>query len=572
MIEDALEMNAGQEPGLPGCEELASANDVMASMVKTAKGLRIYLPNNAVLIKFVEELHARMAGHIARFGGFRLQVEPFALTYKGTDLYENQDPKESMAFRIHCDGIRVLLFSQGVEQQELAAFLGIVGLERPARQDDDIVTRLWEENLPHINYLLQDDFDEVDSEEEAAFVSQQDAVRRILAGVAGELPHPPRMVPKHLLMLTGEEAQWLRKARQAEALRNPLDDVINILSAILAGAKKPDTFRDFLGIVGELTVSMLMAGEFGHALRLVRFLDQLLNLGSVPDQKRQQVAATISGLLSEKTLQVLQETLDTGDSVTHEDLREILQIFGLPSLGEICELLGRVEKLKTRKVIIEVLVELGRDNPRVFVPFLSDARWYLVRNVVLVLSLLESPVALEMIAGLISHKEMRIRKEVLGFLERSPDPKARSYILKFLRDESSALRIRALQILARERQPFALRAALALTTADDFRSKGTAEKKAVYEAIGELGSERMIPLFRDMLLKRSWFKKAVDKESAICAVAGLAKIRSAAAVQLLQEAYQQQNAEIRGIISQAISSRALAPAAEEQRSIPGGGR
>ncbi|HBG05218.1 MAG: hypothetical protein A2075_05950 [Geobacteraceae bacterium GWC2_58_44] len=551
MIEAAREAKEDQ----PSRMEIASANDVILAMVRTAKGLRIYLPNNPVLIRFVEELNAKMLAHMARFGHFKLEVERFALRYRGTDVYRNDDPKESLPFRLYADGIRALIFSAGLEPQELTLFLEIAGFERPSRHDDDIVTQLWEQNLPHVDYLLEEDFVEAGRAEEQPFtVSQQDAVSRISAFIAQSSPLPPRVIPKHQLMLTGAEANWLDKAKQAEALRHPVDDVINIVSAILAGAKEPGTFDDFLDIVAKLTVDMFLAGDIVRALRLLRFLNQLMNLGSISLHQRRQIAAVLAGILSESTVQVLQQTIDSDDSVSHQDLKELLQILGLPSLGAMCELLGRVEKLKMRKVIIEVLVELGKDNPQVFAPFLSDPRWYLVRNVVLVLSLLGSPVALELIVGLITHREARIRREVLGFLERSADPKAKSYLLKYLRDESSALRIKALQILARERLPFALKPALALTMAEDFKGREIAEKKAVYEAIGELGSEGVLPLFREMLLKKSWFKKAEDKESAICAVAGLMKMRNAAALELLEEARKQRDVEIRGIVEQAIAA------------------
>lgn len=555
MIQRSPDTSADSEIPAPSREELASAQDVILAMVRAAKGLRMYLPNNPVLIKFIDDLSARMLLHISSFGDFRLQVDRFALRYQGADVYLNQDPKESIAFRLYADGVRALLFADGVEPQELVTFLDIVGFERPNQQDDDIVTQLWEKNLPHVNYLLQEDFVEVGwIEEQPSEDSQQEALTRISAFIAQNSPLPPRVVSKHLLMLTGAEASWLRQAKQAETQRNPLDDVINILSAILAGAKDPALFDDFLEIMTKLTIDLFLVGEIGQALRLVRFLNQLTNEESLAPDQRQKVTALLAGMLSDQTVQVLQETLDAGDSVSHEELRDLLQIFGLASLRAICELLGRVEKLKMRKVIIEVLVDLGRNDPKVFTPFLADPRWYLVRNVVLVLSLLGSPVALEMIVGLISHKEARIRKEVLGFLERSPDPRAKSYILKYLRDESSALRIKALQVLAREKQYFALKPALALTTAEDFRTKDLAERKAIYEAIGELGSESTIPLFREMLLKKSWYQKTVDKDSAICAVAGLMKMKSAAALQLLEEARKQRNIEIREIIDQAISA------------------
>ena len=550
---------AGQQPGAASKKELASATQVMAAMTKTSKALRIYLPNNPVLIGFVEELDAKMTAHLARYGGFTLEVEPFALRYKGNGVYENLDAKESMASRVYADGIRTLFFEAGVDARELMAFLGIVGFERPT-SDDDIVTQLWERDLPHIRYLLEEDFIEAHLEEDLSVPgSQQEAISRIYRALAEALPPQPRMIPKHLLMLTGEEEKWLQKAGLVEARRNALDDVINILSAILAGVKDPAIFRDFVGIMGNLTANMFLAGEVGHALRLIRFMDQLRNLSSAPPGKRKLLADAISGVLSESTIQVLLETLDGSETVSHEELKELLHIFGLPCLGAICELLGRVEKLKMRKAIIEVLVDLGRDNPTVFAPFLSDPRWYLVRNVVLVLSLIGSPAALELIVRLISHKEARIRREVLGFLERSGDIKAKSYIVKYLRDESGTLRIKALQVLTREKLTFALKPILALTTAEEFASKDFAEKKAVYEALGELGSTEMLPLFREMLLKKYWFQKSAEKEAATLAVAGLAKVQGKAALELLEEAcIQKRSAEVRVLLEQAISAMTAA--------------
>ena len=550
---------AGRQPGAVSKEELASANQVMVAMTKTSKALRIYLPNNPVLIGFVAELNAKMTAHLARYGEFDLEVEPFALRYNGCDIYENLDAKESMASRVYADGIRTLIFEPGVDARELIAFLGIVGSERPT-SDDDIVTQLWERDLPHVRYLMEEDFIEAHLVVDLSVPgSQQEAISRIYQALSEQIPPQPRMIPKHLLMLTGEEEKWLYKARQVEARRNALDDVINILSATLAGVKNPEIFRDFVGIMGNLTTNMFLAGEIGHALRLIRFMDELRKLSSTPPGRRKLLTDAIAGVLSESTIEVMQETLDGVESVSHEELKELLLVFGLPCLGGICELLGRVEKLKMRKAIIEVLVDLGRDNPTVFAPFLSDPRWYLVRNVVLVLSLIGSPAALELIVRLISHKEARIRREVLGFLERSGDIKAKSYIVKYLRDDSGTLRIKALQVLAREKLAFALKPILALTTAEEFAGKDLAEKKAVYEAVGELGSAEMLPMFREMLLKKYWFQKGAEKESATLAVAGLAKVRGKGALEILEEACsQKRSVEVKGILEQAISAMTAA--------------
>ncbi|QXE89770.1 HEAT repeat domain-containing protein [Geomonas subterranea] len=539
-----------------GKEELASVTQIVLGMTKTSKALRIYLPNNPVLIGFISDLGTKMTVHLARYGELSLDVEQFVLRYQGGQVYENRDPKESIASRLHADGIRILFFDQGVEPAEIVAFLGVLGFER-ASSDDDVVTQLWERNLQHIGYLTEDDFSDpyLMTEDDTAH-QQRDALERIRQSLVEQPPPAPRMIPKHLLMLTAEEEGWLRKALDVEGRCNGLDDVIGILAAIVSEVQEPELFADFTAILGNLTVNLVVAGDIPHALKLARFLDRLQKLPITAPEQRHQLAAALAGILSDSTVEVLKVALDTSEAgFDYGELKELLLILGIPALGAICELLGRVEKLKVRKLIVEVLVELGREDPAVFEPFLNDPRWYLVRNVVLILSLIGTPAALKMILGLISHREPRIRREVLGFLERTADAKAKTYLLKYLRDESSALRVKALQVLTRERLSFALKPILALAGGDDFHDRPFEEKREIFLAMGELGQESVLPMLRDQLMKRYWFQKGNEKESVQLAVLGLGRVRSRSALQLLEEARsQKKGGEVRSVLDQAIAS------------------
>lgn len=171
-------------------EEFTLATEVMQAFVKTSKGFRMYLPNNPLLARFVEELKGKMGKHLSLYGDFRLDIDQFELRYKGKTVYENRDPKDSMAFKMYSDGIRFLIFNEGVEEHELCEFLEIVGKDRPSDLDDDIVTLLWEKNLPNISYVLADDFLEFDSAG-GGRSPLNPSRKKFTASTGRSLPRPP---------------------------------------------------------------------------------------------------------------------------------------------------------------------------------------------------------------------------------------------------------------------------------------------------------------------------------------------------------------------------------------------
>ena len=549
-------------------EELATATDVMLSMVKTSKGLKMYLPNNPLVARFVEELRAKMGKHLALYGDFKLDIDQFELRYKGKVVYENREPKESIAFKMYIDGIRFLIFSEGIEEHEVCDFLDIIGKERPGDVDDDIVTLLWEKNLPHLTYILAEDFLEFDSAGGTfgAPGSQQEKISGIYRTISTQTPASPiSIVPQKILVLTEEEAEWLKKAREADEKRKPLDEVIQILTSILVGEKDQGVFGEFVEIMSTLAQNLIKSGDMGYALNLVKFLGNLAKNEQLPADKRALVDGSLRMLFSKDAAEALARIIDTSDLIAPEELAEFLHTLGKPSVTRMCELLGLVEKMKMRKMILQVLIETGHDAPEVFLPYLSDPRWYVVRNMAFILARIAHPGSLDKVVALISHREPRIRREVLNYLERTPDPKAKTYLLKFLRDDSSALRIRALQVLGNSSCMFALKPIAAMTASELFQEKDIEERKAVYEALGALGADQMLPMFREMIMKKFWFNKAKEKESVTCAVAGLMKIKSEGALSLLEEANAVKGDEMQEIINQAIVARS----AENSKKSPG---
>lgn len=540
-----------------GKEELSSATEILQLIVKTSKAFRMYLPNNPLLARFLDDLKASMVRHFGAYGELKLDIDQFSLRYKGKNVYESRDPKDSLAFKMYSDGIRSLIFSEGMEDREVYDFLEIVGKERSTDTDDDIVTLLWMKDLPHVTYILAEDYLEFDSSGagSASPGSQQESIRGVYRAVPPSPVVPtPMMIPQNILTLSEEEIGWLKKARDIDEKRSPLDEVINVLSSILAVEKDLEVFGEFVDIMSNLIGNLIHAGELKYSLRLIRFLRELLKDGKLPATHVETLRKVMDGAVSVNVIKDLEGIIDTTDSIAPQELREFLLLFGGSAIKPMCELLAAVQKMEMRKVIVDALVEIGKGSPEAFLPFLADGRWYLVRNAILILRRIASPLSLEPVGRLVLHKEARIRKEALLYLEAIPDPKAKGYILKFLQDEVISLRLHALKALSTAKYQAAMKPILEMTASKDFEQKEILERKAVFETVGELGSDEVVPIFRGMIMKRYWFNKKKEREAVIFAVAGLRKVRTDAALKVLEEAAAVKKNESKTLISQTIRS------------------
>ena len=541
-------------------EEVASATEVMLSVVKTSKGFKMYLANNPLLHRFLEDLMARLTSHMGKYAELKLDIDQFELKCKGKTVYESRDPKDSLAFKMYSDGIRSLIFSEGIEGKEVTDFLEIIGKDRPSEMDDDIVTLLWMKDLPHITYILAEDYLEFDVKGQAGSGGEGSAQQEKIRGLYKDIPpeieklQTPMLIPQNIISLTEEEIEWLKTARELDEGRNALGEVVQVLFSILSVEKDFTVFGEFIDITVNLIGNLLHSGEIVYAVTLISFLRELSHDEKLSPDQKERLTKALEGTISGDIIKDLEGIVDTTDKIKPENLKDLILLFGKAAIRQICDLLGIVQKMEMRKVIIDALVEIGKDCPETFYPFLGDNRWYLVRNSLHILRRISDPGSLEPVSKLIYHKEPRIRKEVLLYLEGAPDPKAMPYILKFLQDDVTALRIYALKVLARSGFKGAVKPVLDIATSKEFGDRDISEKIAIFEALGELGSDEMIPLFEEMIMKSYWFNKAKEKESVMLAASALRKVKTDAAVKVLGDAGKVKKNEIKTIITHALRS------------------
>lgn len=569
MNEDIRISTETSSPAEASKAEVALATDIMLTMVKTAKGVKMYQANNPLLVRFFQEMTEKMSAMLNLYNEYKLDVDQFELRYKGHSVYKNSDTTESMAFRMYSDGIRSIIFNEGAEEWELKEFLEIVSMSQSGDLDDDIVTRLWDKGLPHCSYIQEDDFQEIDKQIGDQLTGPSSMGKIAPTCLADPLSCATQLqeIPDRFYTLTEEEMTCLQTLIESEESFRPMDETARILAAILSGVAEEELFSAFLEIYLKLTRNLFISGESEFSLKLFAYLYRRATTKEPVEERRRLVLNALSRLWTNETLKGLCKIIDTTDAISTDELKTLSVMIGQTSPATLCELLGLVEKMKMRKVLIETTTEIAREKPQILLSYLSDSRWYLVRNVVLILTQLKNSVLLDQVVVLISHRDQRVRKEVLKYLITVPEPRAKPYLLKFLRDESSGLRIMALQMMGRAKLLFALEPLTAFIDSVEYESMNISEKKAVYEAIGELGGEKMLPLFKSMLTKMYLFQRAKEKEAIICAVAGLQKIPGEETLKLLEEAHRSKSPECRELIKNTIllvSRQKNAPASRQE--------
>jgi hypothetical protein len=205
-----------------------------------------------------------------------------------------------------------------------------------------------------------------------------------------------------------------------------------------------------------------------------------------------------------------------------------------------------------RRSLVDGLAEAGRNSPEIFFPFLGDSRWYLVRNTVLILRKIKAPEAGRHLAGVAKHKDPRVRAEVLMYFDELPGEEGSRGLRGFLDDKDQGLRVHAVKALARRGDRSSLVPLEKITLSDEFKDRGLEEREAVYEALGSLDPEKMVPLFGRMLSRRYWFRKGQEWESTACAAAGLRGAGTAEAFEELIRHQSRKKGRPRDIVDRSI--------------------
>jgi len=127
--------------------------------------------------------------------------------------------------------------------------------------------------------------------------------------------------------------------------------------------------------------------------------------------------------------------------------RRLLAAIGRHAIAPIVELLGSEEDAARRRALIDLMVDLAKLEIDGMIPHTRDRRWYVVRNLALVLGKAGRKEAIPALIGLARHADHRVRSEVLRSLVALAGREAAPQVWTAVSDSNDRVQLTAVGLL-----------------------------------------------------------------------------------------------------------------------------
>jgi hypothetical protein len=581
LVEEKKALDLSEEipsvEGVEADEELILARDLTKSLLKTIKAFRFYPPDHPSLKGFQQQLPKKFQFFLNKHNSFAFQIGEFTFTYKGKALYENRDVRASLAFLFYRDGVRELRFIKGLEEWEIEGLIDIIiRCENINQMEDDMVTLMWGKDFPHISYLATDDFlhdspalipgnieqfrrglvfepvghtAEVDFlEDEFNEIADLDqALSKLIEEIQSFVSN------RSVYSLNPDETERLRKEVEGEIELTSVFNLVDTLLDVLAWEKEPEPYQNSVNILGKILDAMLTIGNFQRGADLLKRLYLCLKAYRLRDWQMEMIRKLIVEAGDDLRIERIGKVLEQEGRVRLEDVHNFLVLLQRNAIKPLIKLLGESTKTKARRKLCDVLSQIGKDAIDMFIPFLDDPRWYLVRNIIYIFGRIGKEESVPHIQKAFYHKEPQVRREAVQALGLIGGPKAAELLSNSLKDGDVRVRSMAAISLGKVGKKAGLGPLLEVVQSKEFQRKGPAEIKAFFNAVGMLGdSKDSILVLQQLLERKNWIARGKVDEILIGAANALAMIGTREAKAILDAGKDSKDEAIRDACFQAL--------------------
>jgi hypothetical protein len=291
-----------------------------------------------------------------------------------------------------------------------------------------------------------------------------------------------------------EGVQDLMSTMDAPSMEKQTSNIL--VTLLVSGSPTEEGYDKLTKNLDDTCTFFLQTGEYSQLFKILRRIGG----EDIPAGTRD----LLLGLFARREfLDELINGLQVWGKAKREEICALLEEIGEPCIEILLDRLAEAESMSLRRFLMDRLVEFGPVAGPAIVRRLSDDRWYFLRNIVAIISMLNLTSSLEKLRPLADHPDPRVSQEALKVLQQFNDPKTESRIILDLKSPNREIRIAAVRIVGKCTSQIILDLLHTMLARPGLSEKECEMKSAVVQALGEAGSNMSLAPLEKLLASRN---------------------------------------------------------------------
>lgn len=510
----------------------------LQALLNAKKMVNLYQKNNPMYTKALDNLFVKATDIFQQTGDIVLRIEPQALFAGGEQVYSSQEQHNNFAFLFFKEGLRELTFKRDVTKEELEDFLGIISLDEKELLDNDIVSLLWDRNFQNIKHVVDEGvFAEEDGYESQATkqVLEQSTPQDQIMAAYRDAFAAEDVTPVEVESPSESDLEDV-KIRLEKDSEIKLYKIINILFELFWQTRDEEELYTLTAIMKSLIEYLVMNGNMENLIDILKKISIIATDDEIPAEVKASLKEVVCHAGSPDVIRAMGHFIDNQTAVDEDTLNEFTAYLENNAIQSFLELLGELKNFASRKMVIHILTEIGRKDINTLLNGLADRRWYLVRNIILIIKQIGDIEAAQKLITNVRHTDIRVKTEVIKMIGDLKMTQAISFLEQSLNAAEQQVRIAAVRAMGHLRSEKAkLTLIEQIKENKAFIDKNYDEKKCFFEVLSLWKEDDIAEFFSGFLKLRSYFSRKKLTDTMACAAYALGRIGNGEYLPLLRK-------------------------------------
>ncbi len=524
-------------------EQINAVRGILLDLEKTIKVFQMYEDNHPLTLKALDKFYEKINGFLNQNENLVLRVAQFEFFYQENLVYQNLERSFSLAFKLFRDGLRGIGFEKGLTSEELIAVIKLFTTDFSQNAEDDIVTKLWELNLPHVQYWEAEDELQPPAEIEMKIFEKSPTVAQ-----ESDI-NPEFEISLEDVALTTEEIQQMKEEINLVEKAGLAVDLVDIVEYIIKTEEDPMIKNQLIDNAPGLVFNLLARNNFAALNRYLKLLRNIKDYINEIDLKTQKLIQNIfTRLETDFVILNLAPELERGNT----DVETFLSFLSKNIIDPLFRLLENLTRVAGQEIVIKTLARLTRDDKGPVIKRLEDPDEKKVMMAISVLEAIGDQESVEYIKKTLGRVDRGLRRFIIETITRVQSPAVRDILIDSLYDPDIDIRLLALKQISQTNDDYFLSPLLKILKDKKFKQKEIEERQMFLYTFADCGQNRAIAYLARILKKwRLFMTKKIRAEKQIAAFA-LARINDPEARSVLSDGLKSRNRTIRELCTKAL--------------------